>query len=115
MKRTATGVRYAVPSAVPSVPWQPDPEPAPQSARGSAGCAESTADAERPSTPTRRHKLSDDDRAAIRADWASGNWSQHDLAYVYGVSRPTIGATVRGLRRGSTAERTETTATEQES
>ncbi|MGV7698396.1 hypothetical protein PJM27_22390 [Mycobacterium kansasii] len=77
VKRTPEGRRYAVPSA----PRYPTQEPAPQS-------------------PSHRRepraKLSDDDVRDIRADYAAGRWSQKDLAYIYGVSQPTISGVVNG-------------------
>ena len=36
------------------------------------------------------HRIPDDERAQILADWETGNYSQRQLARQYGVSQPTI-------------------------
>lgn len=89
IKRAPDGRPYAVPSTsrrpVPPLSPQPvddtddGPEPAPAKQR-----------------PDRRPKLTAENVRDIRADYAAGKWSQHDLAYIYGVTQSTISAAVSG-------------------
>lgn len=115
VKRTATGVRYAVPST----PRRPLPALTAQSVDGAPGHAEPTPpQGESPDKPQPGHsmgraKLTDDDVRAIRADYAEGKWTRQDLAYVYGVGVAAIGNVLNG--RSYTHVTTEPTPTEQDS
>lgn len=87
IKRTPVGRPYAVPS----VPQHPRRPLSPQSASDRESVPEPT-----PARVDRRPKLTAEDVRAIRADYAAGKWSQADLAYIYGVTQPTISAAVSG-------------------
>jgi hypothetical protein len=82
--RNALNVPYAAPYAMPN--------PARYSAATSTGQLEDGHTGTPESTPRRstRPKLSDDDVREIRADYATGQWTQKDLADIYGVSTGTI-------------------------
>lgn len=57
------------------------------------------------------NRLTDADADAIRADYATGRWTQADLAYIYSVSKNAISQIVRGLNHA----RAKTQPPEQES
>jgi hypothetical protein len=95
VKRGPDGRRYLVPSALPKPPRRYDPE--------SDAQPENDATGRQQPTPPRvgrrgepRKKLDDDDVRAIRREYATGKWSQADLAYIYGVGQAAIGNIVRG-------------------
>jgi hypothetical protein len=88
--RTPDGRRYIVATT----PRRPAQEPAPQPASDRASAPEPTPNA------ARRPKLTERDVWAIRADYATGGWTQADLAYIHGVTQNTIHRVVRGLVDG---------------
>lgn len=53
-----------------------------------------------PPTPARspRERVSDDDVLGLRAEWATGKWSQTELAYIYGLGYHVV----RGILLGNT-------------
>ncbi|GLB83500.1 hypothetical protein [Mycobacterium kiyosense] len=102
IKRTPEGRRYAVPSAPRRPAPLPEPQPPsttpggpePQPPSTTPGGPEPTPP-QRPAQPRRpRRKLTEDDVREIRAEYAAGNWSQKDLAFIYRVTPSTISAVV---------------------
>lgn len=98
VKRSPTGHLYTVPSA----PLRPLPPLSPQPTDDAESVPEPTPPQEEPAHKPQpghgmgRAKLTDEDVRAIRAAYAAGKWSQHDLAYIYGVTQSTISAVVSG-------------------
>lgn len=86
VKRTPDGRRYTVPST----PQRPAPKPARQPASGTEGGPEPA--------PTRqserRPKLNDEDVREARALHAAGEFGVTDLAYIFGISQPTMSAVI---------------------
>jgi hypothetical protein len=87
VRRKPDGRRYVDPRELPpprpryssGLPTQPgreavtEPEPTSSSSPGRS-----------------RRSMSDADVLEVRAEWATGKWTQADLAYIYGVSQHTV-------------------------
>lgn len=92
VRRTSLGVPYAAPTPVPRSSRYVVADPAPQPRSGQNDPPEPTPgrSPDRSAKPPKRPKLAPEVVAAIREDYATGRWSQADLAYIYGVSQPTV-------------------------
>lgn len=99
---TSLDVTYAAPTPVPPSSRCAAADPAPQPRSGQTCPPEPTPgrSPDRSANSPRPTKLAAEVVAAICADYATGRWSQADLAYIYGVSQPTVHKYVTAQRPG---------------
>jgi hypothetical protein len=123
VRRAPKGQRYTAPNppmnrpaADLHEPCEGELSPPPQQAKAEGQQAKAErkqAKAER-QRGTPRAKLDADDVREIRRLYATGEWGVKDLAYIYGVTQPTMSAVVNGKTWRDVGDETHRETTERE-